>query len=424
MLHRHPDLEELQATGADLGRARERFLEAVRDSAEPSGERIEMAGAELLRQAVTAGHQLRRCLSVLMVAYALLWARVQRLAAAGIDEGEVDDELDDIDDEPGVRIQALDRMTEMLEVLIAAEGETSEGRSADGRVSADVNADMQLVEMDFDPCLLSDPAYRESVVEAVNDGVGPVYRLRYETSPALPPEPEPFEETPAVAGGTADEAPMGIFHALIAVDEVQLKLARLLPRVSRGVDPRIVADRADMLEEICRDAEESLREHLPSLPGYRALLSAKAWPAALMADDLAELAGVEELFLEVNLDKDPELEWFPGGDLDQEYRDLVAMVAHQLQKKDQRRKDRLFWQGTARRLRSQVAEVERQTFEGRSRDGLVTARATGSARLIDFEVDAGCDAEPARVKAAVLAAVNAALDKATHGRCMAMMLEP
>ena len=66
-----------------------------------------------------------------------------------------------------------------------------------------------------------------------------------------------------------------------------------------------------------------------------------------------------------------------------------------------------------------MAEVESRTFEGRSRDGLVTARADGSVKLIDLVVDADRLAEGAVVEGDVVEAVNTALDEAAGARTSA-----
>ncbi len=224
-------------------------------------------------------------------------------------------------------------------------------------------------------------------------------------------------------GGDAedDEAAIGVFGALCGVEEVQLCLAKLLPRLSRGEDPRRLVEQADLIEDACLYSEEKLRDHLPSVDSYHRLLPEKARLPDVTADDLAGLESVAELFVEMDLDQHFESEAVPGGR--RNLRALVATVAEELQRQDEERRTQLHWQRRRQYMRARVAEVGQQTFEGRSSDGLVTAHARGSVELVDLQLDTDRQAEPAGIKAAVIDAANAALGTAVHRRSMAMMIE-
>lgn len=436
------DVEDLQASAAELTSARERFLEAVRHSAEPADEETEMAAADLLRQAVAIGGKLRRGLSALMVAYAAVWARAHRSGDFdndfddddelgelddfnGFDDDDEIDEVDDFDDDEldddDPRVWALERMSENLELLIAAAGKTSEGRSADGQVKVIVDDRMRVIELDFDAHRLGDPGYKASVVEAVNAGISPVYGRRFSVAEALLPEPESLEDVPEVADdGEADKTAMGLFKALCAVEEIQQYLALVLSRISRGEGPGKLVEEVDLIEDVCLAGEESLRDHLPSAGGYHTLRPPMADLPGVKTGDLAGLESVAELFVEMDLDEQFELETHPGDG--QHFRALVAVVAEELQRQDAQRKTQLSWLRRRRYMRARVAEVEQQTFEGRSDDGLVTARATGFVQLADVQLEPDRQAAPAAIKSAVIDAVNAALDTAAHRRGMAMMI--
>ncbi len=414
---RYSDLEDLHASVVDFGRVRDHFLDAARPLAEhAAGDRVEMAGADLLRQAVTLARKLRRSLYAFAVHYAILWVRVHSR-----EEEEPDDDMD-------MAAWALDTFAQQLEIVQESMGGISECRSRDGRVRASVDDRMKLIELDFEPRLLEDPEYKAAVIEAVNAGIEPAFRRRNGIGDALLAGPEPLDEAAEVdgdeAGGKADDPVFCLLDALCVVEEVQNQLAQLLPRISRIEDPPSLAERIDEIVELCQEAEPLLRDHLPAMHGYRDLLYAKARLPDLTADDLAELEGCVQLFLDEDLDEVDEPVHVRGADISEEARELVATVGDELQRQDQERKHRLSWQRIARYKRSQIAAVEGQTFEGHSRDGSVTARARGTAQLIDLSLDAGHRSEPARIRAAVIEAINSVIETAVHQRGVASMIAP
>ncbi len=459
-LEHNPDLDELPAAADDLARARERFMDAVRHSTDPCGDRTEIAAADLLRQAVSISYKLRRALAVPMVGYALLWKRahpsddydfddlddlddfddldvLDELEDYGdLEDLEDHDDPDDFEDPDDFRLQTLDKITEQLELMIDNAGKTSEGRSSDGRVRAVVDQQMRLIELELEPGLLSDPTYRAAVVEAVNAGLGPVARQRREYQDGLLPETEAVDDEPEAADGGAEaDAVWKAGAALVGFDEIQLQLARFLAGISRGAGAQPAAVEAGAFEEICRgqaalveetclQSEEWLGEGLPVLEDLRRRLPAKTHLPDPTPDDLTELEGLEQLFLDLDLDEDPHLEQFPGADLDLSLRFSISQVARKIQLREASRKDRLFLQRSAERIRSRMAEVESRTFEGHSRDGLVTARADGTLQLIDLEVDADRLADAADLETGVLDAINAAIDEAAGKRTSAGMIMP
>ncbi len=264
----------------------------------------------------------------------------------------------------------------------------------------------------------------------------PVARQRREYQDGLLPEPEAVGEEPEAADDeAAADGAWKAGAALVGFEEVQLKLARFLAGISRYVDAQPATMKAKELDEICRgqaalveetclQGEEWLGEGLPVIEDLRRRLPAKTRLPDPTPDDLAELEGLEQLFIDLELDEDPELERFPGADLDRQLRVLIAGVADQIQGREAARQLELSWQRSAQRIRSQMAEVESRTFEGRARGGLVTARADGTVQLIDLVVDADRLAETGDVEAAVIEAVNAALDEAAGRRISAGYILP
>ncbi len=423
----YPDVEALQAQAVDFASARERFMEAVRDSPEPSVEKIEIAAAELLQQAVSFSRKHRRGLSALMATYAALWSDAHRPTAFDdLDEPDVMaafmDDLD-VEDDPHTdgMIESLDRLTDKLENLISHFDTITEGRSSNGRVIVHFDNDMRLIDLNLDPPSLSDPEYKASLIEAVNAGIEPVRRRRWGMAEAFLPEPEAPEESPEVADvPDSNDAAMKVFGAVVGADEVQLNLAKLLPQ---SQDLPVVVERAEVIEDICLTVEEWLDGQFAALDDCRALLAEKARLPDLTPDDLTGFASLEELFVDMELDEYFEVEPIPGLDIGPEVRSMVETVARELRRQDEERKNQRYWQCVARRLDSQLAAVEQQTFEGHSSDGLVTARALGTVHLTELEVMTDRRSKASSIKQSVIEAVNAAIREANHRRTCSMMLE-
>ncbi len=402
------DLNAVRVSAIDFQRAAAHFLDVARRA---TADQVELAGADLLRHAVTLARRLGHGLAELRVQYALLWARAQ---------SQVEEVLEDDD---GVVEWALDTFIQQLGRLQESTGGLFEGRSRDGKVSASIDDRMKLVELDFEPRLLKEPDYRASVIEAVNAVIEPGFRRRNSVQEALLDESGPGDEIPD-AGGDDTDPIFFMLDILCVVEEAQNRVAQFLPRISGGRDPKSLAEGVDGIEEICLEAEQLLRDHLPSLSAYRELLLAKARVPDLSEEDLADVEGCERLFLDQDLDEFDEPVTVGETDISQEARELVQIVADELQRREDELEARLLFQIAAQRVRSQIAEVERQTFAAHSQDGSVIARADGSPRLIDLTLDCDHQSEPARVRAAVIEAINSAIEMAAHRRTVAAMIVP
>ncbi len=228
---------------------------------------------------------------------------------------------------------ALDTLIQRLGRLQEGKGGVFEGRSRDGKVSASVDDRMKLVELDFEPRLLKESDYRASVIEAVNAAIEPGFRRRHGVQETLLDEPEPVDEIPD-AGGDDTDPIFFMLDVLCVVEEAQNRVAQFLPRISRDSDPRWLAEGVDGIEEIYLEAEQLLRDHLPSLSAYRELLLAKARIPELSDKDLADVEGCERLFLEQDLDEFDEPVTVGETDISQEARELVETVADELQRRD------------------------------------------------------------------------------------------
>ncbi len=405
----YSDLESVQASAVDFEDALAHFLDATRGAA---GDTVEIAGADLLRQAVALARMLRRSLSTFRVQYAFLWARADWA------------EEDEPEQEPHVA-SALDSLVQELEALVDTIGEVSVGRSGDGTVSVRVDGRMKLVDLDFEPDQLQDPGYKAAVIEAVNAGIEPAARRRRGIANTMLVDSEPSSEgTPGVDLDEPEDPIFFLLDALCVVEEVQNQLAQLLPLVSGAEDLKPLMERIDEIEEISREAEELLRDHLPSAYAYRDLLYVKDRIRDLTEDDLDEVEGCRRLFLDADLDELDEPVTVPGVDLSEETRELIALCAGELQRQEDARESLLLWQSIARRTRSQVAEVERQTFEGRSRDGSVVARVSGVLQLVDLTLESAGESEPADARTAAAEAINSAIEAAMKQRTMAALIEP
>ncbi len=383
---RYTDLEELRASITDLGRTRRRFQKAGRRytaQAAPVDD-LEIAAADLLRGARIAEKKLRRSLRVLMLQYADLWCR----GGCGKSEGGQWAQW--------VLASGFERMRPLADLA----GKSSEVRSLDGRVTAAVDVNMRLVDLDFAPDLMADPDYKASLLEAVNSAVRPIYRANHGTTDALMAELPPPE--PMAMDDSEMEPALGAIWGLIWAQE---KLAKLLAAINDGEELSRLAERNEEAARATQEEERDIRREIKTLRRFRRRLHAKADLSGVTPEDLADVAALKDLFGKTMLDDLGDLVDMPLGNAG---RELIEQVGAQLKCRYQQDMELLRFKRYARLHGHRIAIVEAKTYEGRSSDGSVTARVAGTVRLVDVTLDSNGKAEPEQVKAGVIEAVNSA----------------
>ncbi len=382
---RYPALAELKAALAALGRARRRLAEAGKSYAAGTAtvDDVEAATVELLQRVQSVERPMRRMLLAIKIHYATLWLR-----GGG-------PRLEDSDWAVG----AVEQWTEQTQPLSELCEKGSEGRSRDGRVTAAADQCMRLVELDFEPCLIAEPDYQASLIEAVNEAVRPVFRAFHgaldELMTELPePELRPWEE---------EEMPA--LYDLWGLLGLQEDIAELLSQTSRGEDLSSLPACVEEIVRSTREKEKRARRQIQPLRHYRRLLKAKARLEQLMPEDLADVKELEDLFRTEALDD--------LGDLvesrEARYaRAMIEQVTTELELKARHEQDLSTWQRLGRLARYRLASVEKESFEGRSSDGSVAARVAGTVRLIGVTLAAPPEGEPEKIRASVIEAINAA----------------
>lgn len=291
---RYTDLEELRASITDLGRTRRRFQKAgSRHAAQAAPvDDFEIAAADLLRDARTAEKRLRRSLCLLMLQYADLWCR----GGGGESEGGQWAQW--------VLTSGLERLRPLAELA----GKSSEVRSLDGRVSAAVDVNMRLVDLDFDPGMMADPGYKASLLEAVNAAVRPIYRANHGTTDELMAELPPAE--PMAGSGGEMEPAVGAVCGLVWAQE---QLAELLAAINDGEEPSRLAERSEEAARATQVEERDIRREIKTLGRFRRRLHAKADLSDVKPEDLADVAALEELFGDTMLDHLDDMVYLPLG---------------------------------------------------------------------------------------------------------------
>ncbi len=136
-------------------------------------------------------------------------------------------------------------------------------------------------------------------------------------------------------------------------------------------------------------------------------MKAKARLEQITPEDLADVRELEDLFRTEALDD--------LGDLvdsrEARYtRAMIEEVTAELELKARHEDDLSAWQRLGRLARYRLASVEKESFEGRSSDGSVTARVAGTVHLIGVTLAAPAEGEPQQIRACVIEAINAAFD--------------
>ncbi len=383
---RYPELADARSAIADLGRARRRLEKAGADYAAAVApvDHVETAAVEVLCRAHSGVRALRRILLAIKIQYAVLYSRVEDLS-------EGSDWLSG----------AVGKSLRAMEPLIELGDEPYDGRSRDGWATAVVDRDMRLVDLDADPALIRDPAYKSSLVEAVNAALRPIYRTfhgpRNDLMTEMPePKPQPWD----------DPEDMAALDALWALFYLQEEVAEFLAWASRGWALSELAERAERLARSSRKGETAARREVGPVHRYRSLLKAKLRLPQVTKGDLAGLEELHEMFETAMLDDLSDLVDSPAK---RAARKLIEAVKDDLKLRARYQVNLVEWQVHARRFRYRLAAIEEETFEGRASDGSVTARVAGTVHLVDVTLNGDRELEPEQLKAGLIEAINSAV---------------
>jgi len=403
----------LETALRSLARARERLAQSRRSGDGKPAKTRRRAG-ELAGHAEELDRRFRQCLTLLKVHGAVVWWRVRR---------PVGEEDEDDGAQGNLPLSYLDATMRFIEDLNEIEDQTFEGRSRDGRITVRVDSRGHLVDSDLGTVALGDTALKAGLIEAVNAAIEPVRLIRNPMK--LFAEAEGMAAWPAAAevDDGRDEVPWEVVDEALEGLEILLDARETLERVGADRTSDAAATTAATLDETIprfAEAEGLLSGALPRLAECFSFLMGKIGRPEVNETDLDLLAELEDLFFEDGFD-----ELWGVGESDAHIADVLMMgVTSGLEEKRKRIADAHHWRAIHDRQQSRVDDVEARTFEARSDDGTVVARTDGRPRLVDLAFDAECVGDRGSLAAAVVGAVNSALDKSERERARAMFITP
>lgn len=330
-------------------------------------------------------------------------------------------EEDEDDGAPGnLSLSYLDATLRFIEDLNEIEDQTFEGRSRDSRITVRADSRGHLVDSGFGDVSLGDPAFKASLIEAVNAAIESVGVRRDPMKLFAEAEARTAKPADADVDDGRDEVPWEVVDEIVEALEMLLDVREALQRVRSGRSSATGTTAAIFDEIIPRvaQAEGMLRESLPLLAECFSFLTAKIGLPEVSEEDLDLTTELEELFFEDGFD-----DLWGVDESDAHIAEILVLgVTSGLEEERKRIEHDRHWKAIRDRQQSRVDEVETRTFEASSDDGTVVARTNGKPRLLDLVFDAENVSDRGSFGTAVIGAVNAALEKSEHERARAMLI--